>query len=48
MNKKVERKRLDMWMPVDLLKEIDEYQRENMLPSRTAAIIQLIRKGLSK
>ena len=32
--------------PNDLKEEIENYQFDNRLPSRTAAIVELIRKGL--
>lgn len=33
-------------MPIELKKDIEDYQFENRVPSRTAAILELIRKGL--
>lgn len=34
--------------PKELVDEISKYQKENYLPSFTAAVIQLIAKGLKK
>ena len=35
-------------MPWDLKEEIEDYQFANRVPSRTAAILELIRKGLDQ
>lgn len=35
-------------MSKELKKEIEDYQFKNRIPNRTAAILELIRKGLSK
>jgi metal-responsive CopG/Arc/MetJ family transcriptional regulator len=45
---KMDKKRTDMWLPVKLIEKVDEYKEEHGIPSRTAAIIELIRKGLDK
>lgn len=34
-------------LPVSIIKEIDDYQEKNGLTTRTNAILELIRKGLS-
>ncbi len=34
--------------PVDLAEKIENYQRENMITSFSAAVYELIRKGLKK
>jgi metal-responsive CopG/Arc/MetJ family transcriptional regulator len=44
----MDKKRTDMWLPVKLIEKVDEYKEEHGIPSRTAAIIELIRKGLDK
>ena len=38
--------RFSLTIPVDLLDEIDQYQRENNLDSRSAAINQLVNCGI--
>lgn len=35
-------------MPWELKEEIEDYQFENRIPNRTAAILDLIEKGLAK
>lgn len=45
MNKKTENKIL-LSVPNSLLKEIEDYQFENRIKSRSEAIRQLIKKGL--
>ncbi|TWK08619.1 hypothetical protein CHCC20442_4332 [Bacillus licheniformis] len=34
--------------PKDLVKEIEKYQKNNYISSFTAAVIELLRKGLTK
>ncbi len=45
--KKVERERLEIRIPVGILEKIDKYQEENDIPTRTSAVLELIRKGLN-
>jgi metal-responsive CopG/Arc/MetJ family transcriptional regulator len=40
--------RIAIPMPQDLIKKIDDYRWANRLPSRAAAIRQLIEAGLAK
>lgn len=35
-------------MPWELKEEIEDYQFENRIPNRTAAILDIIEKGLAK
>jgi metal-responsive CopG/Arc/MetJ family transcriptional regulator len=44
----MKKKRIDFWIPVNILEKIDEYADQNGIPTRTAALIELIRKGLGK
>lgn len=44
--KKVERTRVNLWIPNTILEEVDAYQKKNGIPTRTAAILELLRKGL--
>lgn len=34
--------------PLDLVKEIEQYQKDNYINGFTGAVIELIRKGLTK
>lgn len=34
--------------PIELLKKVEQYQQENMLTTRNAAILELIRNGLKQ
>lgn len=43
-----EKERVEIRMPVTILKEVDKYQKENGIPTRTSAILELLRKGLEK
>ena len=43
-----EPERIAIPMPRDLIAEIDEYRWANRLPSRAAAIRQLVKEGLRK
>lgn len=43
-----ETQRIDIRMPVDLLKEIEQYQETHGIPCRTKAMIALMRQGLKK
>jgi len=46
-NKRVKTERVDMRIPVELLALVEEYQKENMMSSRTSAFLELVRKGLN-
>ncbi|EEM07473.1 hypothetical protein bmyco0003_58680 [Bacillus pseudomycoides] len=43
-----EKDRVEIRMPKVILDKLDEYQKENGLPTRTAAILELLRKGMDK
>lgn len=43
-----EKERVEIRMPKVILEKVDAYQKENGLPTRTASILELIRKGLEK
>jgi len=45
---KEEKERIEIRMPKTILKKIDQYQQENGIPTRTATILELLRKGLEK
>jgi len=45
---KVEKERVEIRMPKTIIEKLDQYQKENGLPTRTATILELIRKGLEK
>ena len=40
--------RVEMRVPHSILSKIDKYQLDNGIATRTAAILELIRKGLSR
>jgi len=42
------RTRIHLRLPEKLVEKIDAYQEENGLPTRTAAIIELLRKALGE
>lgn len=42
-----ETQRVDIRVPTELLREIEKYQDEEMIRDRTAAMLELIRKGLN-
>jgi len=46
MKKRLDPERIAIPMPEDLVRRIDEFRWENRLPSRAAAIRQLIEQGL--
>jgi metal-responsive CopG/Arc/MetJ family transcriptional regulator len=46
MSKKIETKRIDIRVPVSLLREIEEYQENQGIANRTTALLELARKGL--
>ena len=41
-------KRVDMRVPEVVLKEVEKYKEENGVASRTAAFLELVRKGLEQ
>lgn len=43
-----DKERVEIRMPTAILKRIDKYQKDNGIPTRTAAILELLRKGLEK
>ena len=43
-----DKERIEIRMPKVILEKINAYQKENGLPTRTGAILELIRKGLKK
>ncbi|MBA4493304.1 hypothetical protein ACFO25_06455 [Paenactinomyces guangxiensis] len=47
MSKKIETQRIDIRVPVQLLKEIEKYQEQQGIANRTTAMLELVRKGLS-
>lgn len=42
------KERVEIHMPKVILERIDNYKNENGITTRTAAILELIRKGLDK
>ncbi|WP_301759082.1 hypothetical protein, partial [Bacillus thuringiensis] len=42
------KERVEMRIPQSILKKVDEYKEENGISTRTATILELIRKGLNK
>ena len=44
---KLYRQRIEISMPEAILKSVEEYQMQNGLSTRNAAILELIRKGLN-
>ena len=40
--------RIDLRVPHSILSKIDKYQQDNGIATRTAAILELVRKGLSR
>lgn len=42
----MENQRVDMRVPVKLIKQVEDYQKEQGISSRTAAFLELVRKGL--
>lgn len=45
---KNKKERVEIRMPKIILEKLDKYQKENGLPTRTATILELLRKGLEK
>ncbi|UJZ87854.1 ribbon-helix-helix domain-containing protein [Heyndrickxia coagulans] len=43
-----EKERVEIRMPKTILEKLKQYQKENGIPTRTAAILELLRKGLGK
>ncbi|MEC5268488.1 ribbon-helix-helix domain-containing protein [Heyndrickxia coagulans] len=43
-----EKERVEIRMPKTILEKLGQYQKENGIPTRTAAILELLRKGLEK
>ncbi|WP_204166736.1 hypothetical protein [Bacillus sp. CGMCC 1.16541] len=44
--KKIPTQRIDIRFPTALLEKVEEYQYEHAISTRTAAMLDLIRKGL--
>lgn len=44
----METKRIDIRVPVSLLKEVEEYQQRQGISNRTTALLELVRKGMNK
>lgn len=42
------KERVEIRMPVPILEKVDAYQEEHGISTRTAAILELLRKGLEK
>lgn len=42
------KERVEIRMPKSILKKIDKYKKENGIATRTATILELLRKGLEK
>jgi len=45
---KDDKERVEIYMPKAIIKKLDQYQKENGLSTRTATILELLRKGLEK
>ncbi|MBS7345957.1 MAG: hypothetical protein KIG60_09985 [Caryophanon sp.] len=45
---KVDKERVELRFPKTILEKVDRYQEENSISTRTATILELIRKGLEK
>ena len=43
-----DKERVEIRMPKPILEKVDEYQKENSISTRTATILELLRKGLEK
>ncbi|MDF2013190.1 hypothetical protein [Priestia megaterium] len=48
MHEKQKRHAQFVRLPVEIVKKIDEYKKTKAIPSRNEAILELIKKGLSK
>ncbi|WP_242224563.1 ribbon-helix-helix domain-containing protein [Bacillus cereus group sp. BfR-BA-01380] len=42
------KERVEIRMPKAILEKVDRYKDENAIPTRTAAILELLRKGLKE
>jgi len=40
--------RVEVRMPKTIIEKLDQYQKENGLSTRTATILELLRKGLER
>ncbi|TWI59865.1 hypothetical protein [Halalkalibacter nanhaiisediminis] len=43
-----DKERVEIRMPKPILEKVDEYQKENSISTRTATILELLRRGLEK
>ena len=43
-----DKERVEIRMPKAILEKIDQYQQDNGISTRTATILELLRKGLEK
>lgn len=43
-----DKERVEIRMPKPILEKVDEYQKENSISTRTATILELLRRGLKK
>ncbi|MCE7794913.1 ribbon-helix-helix domain-containing protein [Salipaludibacillus sp. CUR1] len=43
-----DKERVEIRMPKAILEKVDKYQEENGIPTRTATILELLRKGMEK
>ncbi len=43
-----DKERVEIRMPKPILEKVYKYQKENSLSTRTATILELLRKGLEK
>jgi len=43
-----DKERVEIRMPKVLLEKVDKYQDDNAISTRTAALLELVRKGLEK
>ncbi|MCQ6275913.1 hypothetical protein JMM81_13245 [Bacillus sp. V3B] len=45
---KDDKERVEIRMPKAIIEKLDQYQKENGIATRTATILELLRKGLQK
>ena len=45
---KEDKERVEIRMPKAIIEKLDQYQKENSITTRTATILELLRKGLEK
>ncbi|MFD0943793.1 hypothetical protein [Savagea faecisuis] len=45
---KDDKERVEIRMPKTIIEKLDQYQKENGLSTRTATILELLRKGLER